>query len=66
MSPRDERKAAAGMLAAQIRLLKNATVGFIRYKQDVFIMKILGAPILSVVILLLCVCFGVILMFCTN
>ena len=66
MSPRDECEAAAGMLAAQIRLLKNATVGFIRYKQVVFMMKVLGAPILSVVILLLCACFGVILMFCTN
>ena len=66
MSPRDECEAAAGMLAAQIRLLKNATVGFIRYKQVVFMMKVLRAPILSAVILLLCVCFGVILMFCTN
>ena len=36
MSPRDECEAAAGMLAAQIRLLKNATVGFIRYKQVVY------------------------------
>ena len=66
MSPGDEREAAAGMLAAQIRLLNNATVGFIRYKQVVFMMKVPGAPILPVAILLLCVCFGVILMFCTN
>ena len=36
MSPRDESEAAAGMLAAQIRLLKNATVGFMRYKQVAF------------------------------
>ena len=36
MSPGDDREAAAGMLAAQIRLLKNSTVGFIRYKQVVY------------------------------
>ena len=36
MSPGDEREAAAGMLDAQIRLLKNDTVGFIRYKQVVY------------------------------
>ena len=36
MPPRDEREAAAGMLTAHIRLVKNSTVGFIRYKQVVY------------------------------
>ena len=47
MSPRNEREASAGFLAAQIRLLKNATVGFISYKKAVLRKTVLGDWILS-------------------